>query len=133
MTGLTVSPESGETEFWGHVTSDLQTDVAVANGAVTGTLHKVTSGTLKRDWGAGWFLAVKFTDIDADATSVLVGLEPSESSGLVELINDPDKNGVFKVAAKAGDTAGKKLTVIQRCKGYNLIQQYDLSGLTLTT
>lgn len=129
MTGLTVSPESGETEFWGHVTSNLQTDVSVANGAITGTLHKVTSGTLKRDWGAGWFLALKFTNIDSDATSVLVGMEPSVSSGLVELINDPDKNGVFKVTDK--DT--QKLTVIQRCKGYNKIQQYDLSGLTLTT
>ena len=111
------------------MTSSLQTDVAVANGAITGTLHKVTSGTLKKDWGAGWFLALKFTNIDSDATSVLVGMEPSVSSGLVELINDPDKNGVFKVTDK--DT--QKLTVIQRCKGYNRVQQYDLSGLTLTT
>ena len=102
--------------------------MTIANGAITGTLHKVTSGTLKRDWGAGWFLAVKFTNIDADATSVLVGLEPSESSGLVELINDPDKNGVFKIT----DKENQKLVVVQRCQGFNLIQRFDLSGLTMS-
>ncbi len=128
MTGLTVSPEAAETEFWGHTTSSLQTGVSISNGAFTGTLHKVTSGTLKRDWGAGWFLAVKFTNIDADATSVLVGLEPSEGSGLVELINDPDKNGVFKIT----DKDKQKLVVMQRTSRFNLIQRYDLSGLTMS-
>ena len=128
MTGLTVSPEADETDFWGHSCASLQTGVSVANGAITGTLHKVTSGTLKRDWGAGWFLGLKFTSIDADATSVLVGLEPSVSSGLVELINDPDKNGVFKVT----DKDNQKLVVMQRTNGFVLIQRFDLSGLTLS-
>lgn len=100
----------------------------MANGAITGTLHKVTSGTLKRDWGAGWFLGLKFTDIDEDATSVLVGLEPSEGTGLVELINDPDKNGVFKIT----DKDNQKLVIMQRTKGFNLVQRFDLSGLTLS-
>lgn len=106
--------------------SDLQSDVTVANGAITGTLSYVNSGALKRDWGAGNFIALKFTDIDADATSVLVGLEPSEGSGLVELINDPDKNGVFKIT----DKNTQKFVVMQRTNGFVLIQKYDLSGLT---
>ena len=129
MTGLTVAAEDGETVIFGHTVSTLQTDVVVANGAITGTLHKVNSGALKRDWGAGYFLAVKFTSIDADATSVLVGLQPSEGSGLVELINDPDKNGVFKIT----DKDKQKLVVMQKCSGFNLIQKYDLSGLTMST
>lgn len=43
-------------------------------------------------------MAVKFTADDwTDYTSVKVGVNPSQGTGLVELINDPDKNGVFKV------------------------------------
>ena len=72
---------------------------------------------------------MKFTNLDADATSVLVGLEPSEGSGLVELINDPDKNGVFKIT----DKNKQKLVVVQKCAGFNLIQRFDLSGLTCAT
>lgn len=87
----------------------------------------MNSGALKRDWGAGNFLCVKVTNIDSDATSVLIGLEPSEGTGLVELIDDPDKNGVFKIT----DKNRQKLVVMQRCSGFNLIQRYDLSGLTL--
>jgi hypothetical protein len=48
----------------------------------------------------GNYLALKFTDIDERATSVKVGLNPSAGSGLVEIINDPDKNGVFRISDK---------------------------------
>ena len=48
--------------------------------------------------GDGHFLALKFTaDSWSAYTSVKVGLNPSQGTGLVELINDPDKNAVFKV------------------------------------
>lgn len=41
---------------------------------------------------------MKFTaDSWSPYTSVKVGLNPSQGTGLVELINDPDKNAVFKV------------------------------------
>ena len=129
MTGLTVSPEDSETVIFGHTVSDLQTDVSISGGAATGTLHKVTTGALKKDWGEGYFMVVKFSDLDEDATSILVGLEPSEGSGLVELINDPDKNAVFKVT----DKVKQKLVVMQRCTGFVKVQRVDLSGLTLST
>lgn len=45
-------------------------------------------------------MALKFTNIPESATSVKVGMDPSQGSGLVEIINDPDKNGVFKVTDK---------------------------------
>ena len=106
----------------------MQTDIAVADGAITGTLKYLSEGQLVTDWGAGNFLALKFTDLDADATSVKVGLDPSQGSGLVEIIDDPDKNGVFKIT----DKNTQKLAVLQRKEGVGqLIEFYDLSGLTL--
>ncbi len=119
--------------MFGTQVKDLQTGVTVANGAITGTLKYYSDSTkaLVHDWGAGNFLAVKFTNIDADATSVLVGLEPSAGDGLVELIDDPDKNGVFKIT----DKNTQKFKVVQSTKGsdgstYTNVQTFDLSGLT---
>lgn len=79
------------------------------------------------DWGAGNFLALKFSDTDPLATSVKVGLDPSVSSGLVEIINDPDQNGVFKITNK--DT--QKFKVIVSNDEHATVQVFDLSGLTL--
>ena len=120
--------------MFGTQVKDLQTGVNISNGAITGTLKYLSTGALAHDWGAGNFLAVKFTNIDSDSTSVLVGLEPSQSSGLVELIDDPDKNGVFKISNKNA----QKLKVIQSTRGsdgstYTNVQTYDLSGLTCET
>lgn len=119
--------------MFGTQVSDLQSNVSIANGAVSGTLkyYSDSSKPLVQDWGAGNFLSVKFTNIDSDATSVLVGLEPSAGSGLVELIDDPDKNGVFKIT----DKNTQKFKVIQSTKGsdgstYTNTQTFDLSGLT---
>lgn len=105
----------------------MQEDVEVEDGAITGTLHYLSDGQLVTDWGAGNFLALKFTDIDEDATSVKVGLDPSAGSGLVEIIDDPDKNGVFKITDK--DT--QKFVVEQSDGLFKLRQTFDLSGLTV--
>lgn len=104
----------------------MQTGLSVANGRITGTLKHLSSGQLVTDWGAGNFMALKFTDIDPDATSVKVGLEPSQGSGLVELLGDPDMNGAFKVTNK--DT--QKFVVLSTVDGFTNKQEYDLSGLT---
>lgn len=113
--------------MWGTSVSDMQTGVTVGTKKITGTLKYLDTGVLARDWGAGNFMALKFSDIDSDATSVLVGLEPSAGSGLVELINDPDKNGVFKISDK--DT--QKFVVIQSDGVFKLKQTYDLSELVV--
>lgn len=106
----------------------MQTSLAVANGAITGTLKYLSSGQLVTDWGAGNFMALNFTDIDSDAAYVLVGLDPSVSSGLVKL--DADHDGVFKVTNKAT----QKLIVQQwTADGLYKQQAFDLSGLTLLT
>lgn len=126
MSSLTVAPESDEATLFGVPVSDMQTGLNVANSAITGTLKYIDSGTLATDWGAGNFMALKFTNIDEDATSVKVGMEPSMGSGLVEILTDPDKNGVFKVTNKS-----QKFVVVSTVNGFTNKQIYDLSGLTL--
>ena len=105
----------------------MQTGLTVGDNAITGTLHYLSEGQLVDTWGAGYFMALKFTDLDEEATSVMVGLDPSEGSGLVEILTDPDKNGVFKVTNK--DTQVFKVVTTD---GENTkTQTFDLSGLNL--
>ena len=128
MTGVTVETEAADTVIFGHTVSDLQTDLEVADGAITGTLHYVDSGALATAWGAGNFMVLKFSDLDPRAVSVKVGLDESVSSGLVEIIGDPDMNGVFKVTNKDAQV----FVVESRDSEGNLERQtFDLSGLTL--
>lgn len=113
-------------EYWGTKVSDMQTSVAVANGAITGTLKKLTTGQLVTDWGEGYFIALKFTKNNNAATSIKVGLRPSVSSGLVEL--DADMDGVFKITDKDSQVFVVRCTDADG-NAYELT--YDLSGLTL--
>lgn len=127
LTDLTVEAETSE--VYEVSASDIQTGIEVSNGAITGTSKWLPLGNAITDyWGAGNFITLKLTDIDPDAVSVLVGLDPSEGSGLVEIINDPDKNLVAKITNK--DT--QKFVVKQiDSRGHVLIQKFSLSGLTL--
>jgi hypothetical protein len=79
-------------------------------------------GQLVTDWGAGNFMALKFT-VPENATSCKVGLDPSEGSGLVEL--DEDKDGVFKVA----DNETQKFVIVTTDGVHTLRQEFDLSEL----
>lgn len=123
-----MSAVDSDTDFWGTTASDLQSGITVANGAITGTLKYLSTGQLVTDWGAGNFLALAFTDIDTRAATVKVGLRPSQGSGLVDIVPDPDRMGVFKITDKdtqkfvveSADPSGTKTTQI-----------FDLSGLTL--
>lgn len=125
MKGLDVYAESGETKMWGTLVSDMQTGVAVTNGTITGTLKYLESGEPATTWGAGNFLCLKFANLDPEATSVKVGLDPSEGSGLVELLGDPDMNGAFKITDK--DTQVFK--VVTSTSKRTTTQTFDLKGL----
>jgi len=73
----TVEAEGGDTRLWNtYDVSDLQSVVEVSGDKITGTLKYIGSGTLKDVWGAGFFLCLKFSDVDETATSVSVGLKP---------------------------------------------------------
>ena len=108
----------------------MQTNVTVNNStmSISGQLNFIEGGLAESGplSGDGYFLALEFDDIPADATSLKVGLYPSYGTGLVEAIDDPDKNGVFKVH----DTSQK--FAVQCSDGETtVIKYYDLSNLSL--
>ena len=124
---VTVSAPNGNKVYWGHATSSLQSSIAIANGAITGTLKYVGSGALPDVWGAGNFLALKFATEDTNITSIKVGLEPSMGSGLMEL--DEDMDAVMKIT----DKDKQKLVVVKSNGKRSFKETYDLSGLTCNT
>lgn len=120
--------EDGDVTLFGTKVSDMQEDVEITDDAITGTLKYLDSGDLVTTWGAGNFMALNFVDNDfSKYSSVKVGMDPSQSSGLVEIIDDPDKNGVFKVTNK--DTQVFKIVSTDAETGEINTQTFDLSGL----
>ena len=116
--------------MFGYYVSDLQSDVSISNGEVTGSLSYISTGDLATHWGAGNFIALKLTCSDwSKYTSVLVGMEPSEGSGLVEILTDDQKNGAFKVTNKAT----QRFKVVATDGTYSNVQYFDLSGLTVAS
>ena len=105
----------------------MQTSIAVADGAITGTLKYLSSGQLVTDWGAGNFMALAFTESDDSVTAVYAGLNPSVSSGIQKL--DSDMDGVFKVT----DKDKQVLELVEIKGGFAYPSTYDLSGLTCQT
>ena len=115
--------------YWGTAVSSMQSSISVSNGAITGTLHYLSSGQLVTDWGAGNFLALKFTKNNDKAVSIKVGLRPSKSGmPLVEL--DADMDGVFQITDKDNQVFVVRVT---DADGNAFESIYDLSGLTLET
>lgn len=106
-----------------------KSDVAVSNGRVTGTLKYFdTPGEIVDYWGPGYFFAFKISGEDSNSTKTLVGLEPSEGSGLVDIHGDPDMNGIAMIT----DPATQNFKVIQSDNaGHKNVQYWDLSGLVL--
>lgn len=126
-----VQPEKGSATLFGTKVSAMQSDVTVADGAITGTLKfiqgGIAPGTLSGD---GNFLALKFVD-NNNADSIKVGLVPSASGmGLVEL--DSDMNGVFKISGEV-EGVQQVFKVVTTVNGVAKTQIFDLSGLTLET
>ena len=100
-------PYSQETIF-DYDTADLQSDLDISNGKITGTLKWLDDGQLVSAHGEGNFIAIEFDNKPSDVTSVKMGMFPTykngefvyDDSGLQEVGNDPDKGGAFKVTDK---------------------------------
>ena len=122
----TVEAEAQDTRLWDtYDVADLQEDdVVIEDDKIYGTLKYIDSGTLKDVWGPGYFICLKFSDVDESATSVSVGLRPSVSSGMAEL--DEDMNCVFKVT----DKGNQKLKVKTTDGTRETWQTFDLNGIT---
>lgn len=119
---VSMIPESSSSVLFGTPVSDIQSNIEIKNNAVTGILKKLTTGDLVNAWGEGNFIAIKFIADDwAKYDSVKVGMNPSYGNGLVEIINDDDKNGAFKVTNK--DEQRFEINV----DGESIF--YDLTGL----
>ena len=122
---LTVAAMDPDAVVWGHTISDLQENVFAGNGKIVGALKYVSSGALASGWGEGYFLALQFGGhAFKDAKAIYVGLEPSVSSGLVNIKPDPDKNGVFKVTNKI-----QNFKIVIDYGSHVKTYLYDLSGL----
>lgn len=142
--GVEVSPEEGTTTLFGHLVSEMQDDIEVNLydepdpdgfiGDLDGTLKFIDnfaeSGPLA---GYGYYLALKFNADWSKYSSVKVGLDPSAGTGLVEIINDPDKNGVFKLTRDPDEGFTQKLVVETTDATTNEVKDYEYILYTLTT
>lgn len=126
-----VMPAKSSNEYWGTKVSAMQSNIVVADGAISGTLKFIQGGIAPGVLsGDGNFLALQFVD-NAGADKIEVGLVPSASGmGLVAL--DPDMDAVFKVAGSIGDVP-QILKVVTTKGDTQKIQTFDLSGLELKT
>lgn len=122
---IIVKPESSTKTLFNTLVSAMQTEAEVVNNAIIGELKYLSSGDLVTTWGAGNFVALKFICTDPNVTydKVKVGLNPSESSGLVTL--DADWNGVFKVTNKDA----QRFNVVVTVDGVEHVTEFNLSGL----
>lgn len=127
---VTVAPELQSKSVFDVPVSDLQNaDVAVNGNEISGTLAFMNAdNAITQVWGYGNFLVLKFSNLDPTATSVKVGLEPSQGSGLAEIINDPDKNCVAKIT----DKNRQKFVVVSSDGTTETKQTFSLKNLTLT-
>ena len=125
----TVSPVDGEETVFATLVSDMQEDISISGNRISGTLKYLADGPIAERWGAGNFIVLKLTDIDPTLTSIKVGMNPSQSSGLVEIIDDPDKSGVFKVTNKKN----QKFVVVSTDGTNERTLSFNLDGLRITT
>lgn len=119
LNAITLSTPTQSTSYWGTKVSAMQgSDVAIANGVITGTIKYLASGSLVDTWNNHHFLALKFADTNS-ADKIEVGIK-----NLVEL--DSDMDGVLSIEDK------NLPLIVKTTKGEDVrIQLFDLTGLTL--
>ena len=130
MDDVTIEPEAGTTVSPWDATkkvSDMQENIVVGEDKITGTLKFIKGGIAPSGIlaGDGYFMALKFSDVDASATSKKVGLVPSAGSGLVEL--DSDMNAFMKIS----DINSQIFEVVITDGTRTGVQKFNLSGLEL--
>lgn len=126
---LAVKAEPAGGKLYNVDVNDMQSGVTFGNGKVTGTLKYLSGSNAITDvWGEGYFLCFNMTDSTwTGYTSVKVGLTPSAGSGLAEIINDPDKNGICKVS----DKNQQLFTIVSTNGTQTRTKAYSLADLVL--
>lgn len=124
-----VMPAKSSNEYWGTKVSAMQSNIVVADGAISGTLKfiqgGIAPGTLSGD---GNFLALQFVD-NAGADKIEVGLVPS-ATGMPLQPLDSDMDAVFKVEGEI-EGVPQVLKVVTTVGDISKTQTFDLSGLEL--
>lgn len=97
---LTVTPTADTVTLYdGKVASDLQSDVVVTDNVIS-LKSKFIEGGLAESGplaGDGYFMALTWSEPAADVTSLKVGVIPTQGTGLVDALSDPDRTVVVKL------------------------------------
>ena len=123
---VVVSAVADDVDVLGKDAGDLQEDVAIANGAITGTLKYVTgytgfSGDVSEQ--SGNYLAIK---VEANADSITVELINGTLGHPVTL----DSDGMIVI--RISDTTTQSITVVATKGNVSETHNLSISGLTLT-
>lgn len=125
----TIKAVDGTEELYNTAVSDIQSNIVVTNGLITGNLAYVDSGTLATTYGAGNFIALKFDDLDEDADTIMVGLTPSDNQ-LVDILDVTGGKEVFEV-----ENVATQKFIVQATDDYGRVftKYYDISRLVCAT
>lgn len=97
---LTVTPTADSvTLYGGKVASDLQSDVVITDNVIS-LKSKFIEGGLAESGplaGDGYFMALTWSQPADDITSLKVGVIPTQGTGLVDALSDPDRTVVVKL------------------------------------
>lgn len=106
----------------------MQENIVVENGSIKGKLKFIEGGVPEAGFNDdGYYLALHWSDPDADATSLKVGVQPSAiGMDLVECIDDTDRNGLFKITPELN----QRFVIVQSNADGNTKQYFALDGLT---
>lgn len=110
-----------------HNVSDLQENIEITNGKITGTLKYTDEGALPSYWGAGYFIVLKFADFPTGTTACYAGVSPSMGSGAGDVFEDSDHTLVAKIT----DRKTQRLKVTTIAGDIFRTQYFDLSGLDI--
>lgn len=124
--GVTISAVADDVDLLGKDAGDLQENVAIANGAITGTLKYVTgytgfSGDVSEQ--SGNYLAIK---VEADADSITVELVGGTLGHPVTL----DEDGMIVI--RITNTSTQSITVVATKGNVSETHNLSISGLILT-
>ena len=127
--GVKVTVLEQSDSVYGTAVSDIQdANMELIGNNFKGTSKWLATGSVASDWGAGNFIAIDFEDLPEEADKIMVGLEPSMGTGMVELTPD-DTKSVFKIADKDLQELVIKTSIGSR----TITQKFSLKGVTLAS
>lgn len=126
LIGLAVAAEDSETEYWGKTSDDLQEDIAIANGVISGTLKYISDYSAAGFEGGGNFIALKVGSSES-ISGVTYKCTVIDGNGQERTVTlDDDKVIVIQIK----DKAAQKLRFTAEKDGYGTdVTTLALSGL----